>query len=145
MAGRSLRRVRSPDAPKITTAWGSGGFTTIGSPFLPNQPGGQLLQVDVVVPQEGGVDAGPGPDQPGRPPDVLRAVQPGRGQDHPVPEIERGEPPVLERTANHQLVIPHGPPHELEVVVVLVRPEPVRIVEGRTRAHHAPRGRRALL
>src|SRR6266702_1976521 len=34
-AGRSLRRVRSPDAPKMTMAWGSGGFSAMAlAPLL---------------------------------------------------------------------------------------------------------------
>src|SRR6266542_3956336 len=97
-AGISFRRVRSPDAPKMTTAWGSGGFNgmdtsrEIGAPW---SSGGQrarkLAKVHRRIPQQGRVDGLPSLDQGTGPADVLAPVQPHHPFDQPVLQVETGE------------------------------------------------------
>src|SRR5437016_11520812 len=98
-AGSSLRLVRSPEAPKITMAWGSGGFSAmVASPLSESgagrrQFGGQLLQVHIGVAQPCGIDRLSELDQVFGPADVPAPVHPERRQHPAVLHVERHERP----------------------------------------------------
>src|SRR6266513_3051091 len=101
-AGSSFRFVRSPDAPKITTACGSAGLTVTSRSFR-GEFRDQLLQVHILVPQERRGHRTPCSDEPGGAPNVLPAVQ-SHGRPHQfVLDVEGNEVSLIHAPPHHQV------------------------------------------
>src|SRR5438477_4634254 len=75
---------------------------------------------------------------------LVPPIEPHDGDDPPLRQIEGQEASLLDRSADHDVVPPSGLTEVLQVVFVLVGPEPVDLVVGPPLAHHAPRGRGAV-
>src|SRR5262245_55141485 len=98
----------------------------------------ERLEVLVRVAQPRGVHGTAAADQVAGAPDLPAPVEPGHRLDDAVLHVEGDEVAIVQAPPHLDPVPRQRVPHHLEVVVVLIRPEPVDVADWVGGAEHAP-------
>src|SRR5256885_375170 len=118
-------------ASKLMASTGSAAGTVAGRGGPANK---------ALLPEGPGIHRTAGPDQEHRGPDLSASANAHHGPDQPLLHVERQER-ALRRTPPDDQVVPSGvEPRVLQVVLVLVGPEPGDLVVGDLGAQHAQGG-----